>query len=76
MLLCYDLLNIYTYARHIYTMYMRTQYIDGINIFSQKNKIKKLQMAIDVNYKSFLKIKVPQFYLFIYLFWPQPRNCQ
>lgn len=47
-------------------MYMRTQYIDGTNIFSQKNKIKKLQMAIDVNYKSFLKIKVPQFYLFIY----------
>lgn len=36
-------------------MYMRTQYIDGTNIFSQKNKIKKLQMAIDVNYKSFLK---------------------
>lgn len=43
-------------------MYMRTQYIDGTNIFSQKNKIKKLQMAIDVNYKSFLK--VPQFYFF------------
>lgn len=57
-------------------MYMRAQYIDGTNIFSQKNKIKKLQMAIDVNYKSFLKIKVPQFYLFIHLFWPQPRNCQ
>lgn len=55
---------------------MIAQYIDGTNIFSQKNKIKKLQMAIDVNYKSFLKIKVPQFYLFIYLFWPQPRNCQ
>lgn len=36
-------------------MYMRAQYIDGTNIFSQKNKIKKLQMAIDVNYKSFLK---------------------
>lgn len=54
-------------------MYMRTQYIDGTNIFSQKNKIKKLQMAIDVNYKSFLKIKVPQFFIF---FWPQPRNCQ
>lgn len=45
-------------------MYMRTQYIDGTNIFSQKNKIKKLQMAIDVNYKSFLKIKVPQFFFF------------
>lgn len=57
-------------------MYMRAQYIDGTNIFSQKNKIKKLQMAIDVDYKSFLKIKVPQFYLFIHLFWPQPRNCQ
>lgn len=57
-------------------MYMRAQYIDGTNIFSQKNKIKKLQMAIDVNYKSFLKIKVSQFYLFIHLFWPQPRNCQ
>lgn len=55
---------------------MRAQYIDGTNIFSQKNKIKKLQMAIDVNYKSFFKIKVPQFYLFIHLFWPQPRNCQ
>lgn len=47
-------------------MYMRTQYIDGTNIFSQKNKIKKLQMAIDVNYKSFLKIKVPQFYFFFF----------
>lgn len=44
---------------------MRAQYIDGTNIFSQKNKIKKLQMAIDVNYNSFFKIKVPQFYLFI-----------
>lgn len=47
-------------------MYMRTQYIDGTNIFSQKNKIKKLQMAIDVNYKSFLKIKVPQFYFIFF----------
>lgn len=46
-------------------MYMRTQYTDGTNIFSQKNKIKKLQMAIDVNYKSFLKIKVPQFFFFL-----------
>lgn len=55
-------------------MYMRAQYIDGTNIFSQKNKIKKLQMAIDVNYKSFLKIKVPQFFFFF--FWLQPRNCQ
>lgn len=45
---------------------MRTQYIDGTNIFSQKNKIKKLQMAIDVNYKSFLKIKVPQFYFYFF----------
>lgn len=44
-------------------MYMRTQYIDGTNIFSQKNKIKKLQMAIDVNYKSFLK-----FHNFIFFF--------
>lgn len=52
-------------------MYMRAQYIDGTNIFSQKNKIKKLQMAIDVNYKSFLK-----FHNFIFFFWPQPRNCQ
>lgn len=45
---------------------MITQYIDGTNIFSQKNKIKKLQMAIDVNYKSFLKIKVPQFYFIFF----------